>query len=80
MFSRRIFLNAIGTAVAIAQPQPPDEKARVMRARMGMGEGALKEGDKAPDFELAVLKQKARVRLSSFQGKRPVALLFGSFS
>ena len=63
MFSRRIFLNAIGAADAIAQPQPPDEKARVMRARMGMGEGALKEGDKAPDFELAVLKQKARVRL-----------------
>ena len=45
-------------------------------------EGALKVGDVAPDFELQRLggKDEARVKLSSFQGKRPVALIFGSYT
>jgi hypothetical protein len=40
-----------------------------------------KVGDTAPDFELPVLGEKERtVRLSSYAGKRPVALVFGSYS
>ena len=37
-------------------------------------------GDEAPDFELPLLGSPARVRLSSFRGTRPVALIFGSYT
>ena len=37
-------------------------------------------GDYPPDFALKQLGTEARVRLSSFQGQRPVALIFGSYT
>lgn len=38
-------------------------------------------GDPAPDFELPVLgDRETKVRLSEFRGKRPVALIFGSYT
>ena len=37
-------------------------------------------GDQAPDFELSDVEGKSLVRLSSFCGGRPVALVFGSFT
>lgn len=39
----------------------------------------LREGEEAPDFELAQVDGE-HVRLSSFKGERPVALLFGSYT
>ena len=48
---------------------------------MGRGEGKLKTGDVAVDFDLAYAGGKTgRVQLSRFLGKRPVALVFGSFT
>ena len=41
---------------------------------------APKVGDLAPDFELGASQGDTSVRLSSFRGERPVALLFGSFT
>lgn len=41
---------------------------------------APKAGDVAPDFELQDLDGKNSVRLSDFRGKRPVALIFGSYT
>ncbi len=41
---------------------------------------APKVGDLAPDFELADTSGGNRVRLSDFQGQKPVALVFGSFT
>ena len=41
---------------------------------------APKAGDVAPDFELCDLNGENPVRLSSFRGQRPVALVFGSFT
>ena len=41
---------------------------------------APKVGDVAPDFELRDINGENPVRLSDFQGKRPVALIFGSFT
>ncbi len=39
------------------------------------------QGDVAPDFELPFAKDETKtVRLSSFAGKRPVALVFGSYT
>lgn len=42
--------------------------------------GTLEQGDVAPDFDLETLDKKARVRLSSFRGSRPVVLIFGSYT
>ncbi len=41
---------------------------------------APKIGSKAPDFHLKVLKSKKKVKLSQFKGKKPVALIFGSYT
>ena len=41
---------------------------------------APKLGDIAPDFELTDVTGTKTVRLSDFQGKKPVALIFGSFT
>jgi len=43
-------------------------------------EVSLKVGDPAPDFELKRLKGEGTVKLSSFQGKSPVVLIFGSYT
>ncbi|GIW81287.1 MAG: hypothetical protein KatS3mg105_3094 [Gemmatales bacterium] len=40
----------------------------------------LKVGDPAPDFSLPDLSGKNEVRLSSFKGKKPVVLIFGSYT
>ena len=38
-------------------------------------------GERAPDFELPLLGEPSQtVRLSDFRGKRPVALIFGSYT
>ena len=41
---------------------------------------APKPGDVAPDFNLKPADSKKRVRLSSFRRKKPVALIFGSYT
>jgi hypothetical protein len=43
-------------------------------------EGSLKVGDAAPDFSLETYDRKSRVQLSSFRGKKPVVLVFGSYT
>ena len=39
-----------------------------------------KVGEMAPDFELKTADGKRSVKLSSFRGKQPVVLIFGSFT
>jgi peroxiredoxin len=41
---------------------------------------APKAGDVAPDFELRDVGGENPVRLSDFRGRKPVALIFGSFT
>jgi hypothetical protein len=41
---------------------------------------APKVGDAAPDFELRDIRRENPIRLSDFQGQKPVALIFGSFT
>jgi len=47
-----------------------------MRARAGH----LEVGDAAPDFDLESVDKQSRVRLSSYQGVKPVVLVFGSYT
>jgi hypothetical protein len=42
--------------------------------------GTLLVGDAAPDFTLARVDHSADVTLSSFRGKQPVVLVFGSYT
>ena len=37
-------------------------------------------GQEPPDFDLKLLGSEERVRLSDYRGKRPVALVFGSYT
>jgi peroxiredoxin len=41
---------------------------------------APKVGDVAPDFELRDVNGENPVRLSDYRGRKPVALIFGSFT
>ncbi len=42
--------------------------------------GHLHAGDLAPDFTLPMLNSSASMTLSSFRGKQPVVLVFGSYT
>ncbi len=42
--------------------------------------GHLATGDRAPDFDLPTTDGRERVRLSSFRGRKPVVLIFGSYT
>ena len=55
-------------------PQRPARRAPA-GAESGVGVGV-----EAPDFELLPPSGKGAVRLSSFRGKQPVALVFGSYT
>ena len=60
--------------------RPVSAKAKAVMKEMGHGEGKLKPGDMAPDFKLRRVKSKKKLRLSAFRGKKPVALVFGSYT
>ena len=45
-----------------------------------MKPGELQVGDKAPDVELVALDGRSRFRLSERLGKRPLVLIFGSYT
>jgi hypothetical protein len=40
----------------------------------------VRAGDPAPDFSLPDVKGTSEVRLSSFRDKKPVVLIFGSYT
>ena len=64
---------------AMSHPQAAEE---VMRA-MALEATSVQVGDPAPEFDLPRLGGPGageRVRLSSHFGKRPVALIFGSYT
>ena len=42
--------------------------------------GTLRVGDDAPDFTLPLVDRSAQVRLASFRGRKPVVLVFGSYT
>jgi hypothetical protein len=42
--------------------------------------GELRVGEQAPDFSLEQFDKKATVQLSALKGKKPVVLVFGSYT
>jgi hypothetical protein len=72
---------AIAFSLLLPAQEPRNPKAQEYVRAMGRGEGKLKAGDDAVDFDLAYAGGKSgRVQLAKFFGKRPVALIFGSFT
>jgi hypothetical protein len=88
-----LYILTLGGMYAVMR-QPPDAFGRVMMHVPGpltmalpfeifwkhARAGTVEPGQAAPDFELPTLDRSARVRLSSFRGARPVALVFGSYT
>ncbi len=66
---------------AFIASMPEHQRAEMMRFMAEREERAPKIGDDAPDFRLPVLGDRSRtVTLASFRGRKPVALIFGSFT
>jgi len=68
-------------AAAVTHPKAPDVIGQIMEIE----KTSVQEGDPAPDFTLPWLGRKPagageRLTLSSRFGKRPVALVFGSYT
>ena len=55
-------------------------RKKLMPAQKKVDANAPKAGDMAPDFTLHDVEGKDSVTLSNFRGKKPVALVFGSFT
>jgi hypothetical protein len=82
-------------ALAWIMVKPPQESARIIRhipMPLAWGvlpgpsiwgwarKGTLARGDEAPDFTLPMQDGGGSVTLSSFRGRRPVVLVFGSYT
>ncbi len=65
--------------VSLAAAQAP-RRSGAPPLRAQQRQGALKPGDAAPDFSLKIRGGEQTIRLSSFRGKKPVALVFGSYT
>jgi hypothetical protein len=67
---------------APAQPAIPENQpeADSLLQRLRRGPDPVKAGDEAPDFSLKSADGKQVVTLSTFRGKKPVALVFGSYT
>lgn len=68
-----VALLAAGDAV-FGQQRPNRRKGDLRMA------DTLRVGDAAPDFKLKTRDGSREVTLSSFKGKRPVVLIFGSYT
>jgi hypothetical protein len=85
---------ALVAGLAVAMRQPPDAFGAFMAKLpsvafmvlpfeplwMSARAGKLQVGQTAPDFSLKAANAGPEVRLSSFRGKRPVVLVFGSYT
>ena len=58
----------------------PERRALFMQFLAERETLAPSVGSEAPDFELARLGGNGRVKLSAFGGRKPVALIFGSYT
>ena len=55
-------------------------RKNTMKKQKMLDAHAPKTGDPAPDFTLFDISGKESVMLSYFRGKKPVALIFGSYT
>ena len=65
------------SSLTLCAQQPRSPGKRPGDQRMG---NALRVGETAPDFKLKTKDGSREVQLASFKGKRPVVLVFGSYT
>ena len=77
---KSILLVAIigGGIVSTAYGEPKGKGDRLSPRRRAPDK--LKQGDVALDFNLKSVDGQRQVKLSSFRGDKPVALIFGSYT
>jgi len=81
LFSTLLFGLPIAAALLLAGCQAVGNVASGAAPRAAPGPAReLRVGDKAPDFTLSDPQGKQKVTLSSFRGKKPVVLIFGSYT
>ena len=56
------------------------ERKLAANLKPAQGEAGIAPGSEAPDFALLPPSGETRVRLSSFRGKKPVVVIFGSYT
>ena len=67
--------------IADMDAQPPEDRVPNWEATKAlMLREAPKVGEEAPDFALATRDGSESIRLSQFEGDRPVVLVFGSWT
>lgn len=71
---------AIRELVASQKVAVPTHLREIVEAVIVRDETGPRVGEPAPDFCLKRLSSEERVRLSCFQGKQPVAMVFGSYT
>ena len=69
----REMLEAVGDGLT-------DVARQAMEAVVQRDEMGPHAGDVPPNFNLKLMGSENRVRLSSFKGQKPVALIFGSYT
>ena len=69
----REMLEAVGDGLT-------DVARQAMEAVVQRDEMGPHAGDVPPNFNLRLMGSENRVRLSSFKGQKPVALIFGSYT
>ena len=80
MLEKHLSPADFGRMQAFIAGMEPERRAAMMQFIADRETRAPAVGDEAPDFALPVLGSDERVRLSSFRGVKPVALIFGSFT
>ncbi len=80
------YLVAFGLAGTVAfclaqqQPRPGAQQKGGQRKGDLRAQSNLRVGDIAPDFKLKTKDGDREVQLASFRGKKPVVLVFGSYT
>jgi len=86
MLSRGLLWRGVVlAAVVLVVASPSAQRGQARQAPQAAGglrpqQGSLRVGDLAPEFSLASPDGKTTATLSSFRGKSPVGLVFGSFT
>jgi hypothetical protein len=76
-------MNRLLLILTLAAPpiaQVPNREINTPAAKGERLKDRLAVGDVAPDFALPLVKGGGEVKLSSSQGKRPVVLIFASYT
>ena len=82
MILRRLGIGILFSVVLSYAAEIVDAQRRgpVSRRRHNRRADSIRAGDLAPDFTLYRLNGEETVTLSHYRGKKPVALVFGSYT